>query len=87
MLYDQALLVPVYLHAWQVTGEARYRQVLEETVGYVLRDLRHPDGGFYSAEDADSPRARRAASTSGPRRRSTPPSGRSSRRPRSSGTA
>ena len=44
----------VYLHAWQVTGEARYRQVLDETIEYVLRDLRHPDGGFYSAEDADS---------------------------------
>jgi uncharacterized protein YyaL (SSP411 family) len=54
MLYDQALLVRVYLHAWQVTGEARYRQVVDETIGYVLRDLRHPDGGFYSAEDADS---------------------------------
>ena len=49
----------VYLHAWQVTGEARYRQVVEETIGYVLRDLRHPEGGFYSAEDADSPRAAR----------------------------
>jgi uncharacterized protein len=55
MLYDQALLVPVYLHAWQVTGEARYRQVVEETVGYVLRDLGQPDGGLSSAEDADSP--------------------------------
>ena len=55
MLYDQALLVPVYLHAWQVTGEPRYRQVVEETVGYVCRDLGQPDGGFSSAEDADSP--------------------------------
>ena len=54
MLYDQALLARLYLHAWQVTGEPRFRQVLAETVGYVLRDLRHPDGGFYSAEDADS---------------------------------
>jgi uncharacterized protein len=54
MLYDQALLARVYLHAWQVTGAARYRQVLDETIGYVLRDLRHPDGGFCSAEDADS---------------------------------
>jgi hypothetical protein len=54
MLYDQALLARVYLHAWQVTGEARYRQVLEETIDYVRRDLRHDDGGFYSAEDADS---------------------------------
>ncbi len=55
MLYDQALLLPVYLHAWQVTGEARYLQVVEETVGYVRRDLRQPEGGFSSAEDADSP--------------------------------
>jgi hypothetical protein len=54
MLYDQALLVRIYLHAWQVTGTAEYRQVLDETVAYVLRDLRHPSGGFYSAEDADS---------------------------------
>ncbi len=54
MLYDQALLTRVYLHAWQATGLDRYRQVLDETVDYVLRDLRHPDGGFYSAEDADS---------------------------------
>ncbi|HYZ99041.1 MAG TPA: thioredoxin domain-containing protein, partial [Acidimicrobiales bacterium] len=54
MLYDQALLVRAYLHAWQATGHDRYRQVLDETVGYVLRDLRHPEGAFYSAEDADS---------------------------------
>jgi len=54
MLYDQALLARVYLHAWQVTREARFRQVLEETVEYVRRDLRDTAGGFYSAEDADS---------------------------------
>jgi uncharacterized protein YyaL (SSP411 family) len=54
MLYDEAGLARTYLHAWQVTGEARYRQVVEETIGYVLRDLRHADGGFFSAEDADS---------------------------------
>ena len=54
MLYDQALLARIYLHAWQVTGEARYRQVLDETIEYVLRDLRHRAGGFFSAEDADS---------------------------------
>jgi len=54
MLYDQALLARVYLHAWQVTGFERYRQVVEETVGYVLRDLAAPGGGWCSAEDADS---------------------------------
>ena len=54
MLYNQALLGRCYLHAWQITGEGRFRQVLDETVTYVLRDLRDPDGGFYSAEDADS---------------------------------
>jgi uncharacterized protein len=55
MLYDQALLVRVYRQAHSVTALPQYRQVVEETIGYVLRDLRHPDGGFYSAEDADSP--------------------------------
>ena len=54
MLYDQALLVRVYLHAWQLTGEARFLQVVEGTIGYVLRDLRHRSGGFFAAEDADS---------------------------------
>ena len=54
MLYDQALLTRAYVHAWLVTGEPRYRRVVEETVGYVLRDLRHETGGFFSAEDADS---------------------------------
>src|SRR5437763_12265379 len=54
MLYDQALLTSAYLHAHLVTGELRYRRVVEETIGYVLRDLRHEQGGFFSAEDADS---------------------------------
>ena len=54
MLYDQASLARVYLHAWQLTGEARWRQVVEETIGYVLRDLGAPRGAFFSAEDADS---------------------------------
>src|SRR5688572_6592011 len=52
MLYDQASLVRVYRQAHTVFGTDRYRQVVEETIEYVLRDLRHPDGGFYSAEDA-----------------------------------
>jgi uncharacterized protein YyaL (SSP411 family) len=54
MLTDQGLLVAVYLHAWKVTGEDRFLQVLTETIEYVRRDLRHPDGGFFSSEDADS---------------------------------
>ena len=54
MLYDNALLLGLYTSAWQVTGKARYRQVMDETVGYLLRDLRRPEGGFASAEDADS---------------------------------
>ena len=55
MLYDQALLVRAYLRGHQVLGHDRWRQVVEEVVGYVLRDLTHPRGGFLSAEDADSP--------------------------------
>jgi uncharacterized protein len=54
MLYDNAQLALLYVHAWQVTGEARYRRVAEETLDYLLRDLRHPAGGFYSAQDADA---------------------------------
>ncbi len=54
MLYDQAQLIGLYTHAWQLTGEPRYCQVVEETVAYLLRDLRHDDGGFFAAEDADS---------------------------------
>jgi hypothetical protein len=54
MLYDQALLARAYLHGWLVVGLPRYRRIVEETIEYVLRDLRHDDGGFYSAEDADS---------------------------------
>jgi uncharacterized protein len=54
MLYDQALLLRVYVHAWQVTGAPRYLHVIQETVEYVLRDLLHPSGGICSAEDADS---------------------------------
>ena len=55
MLYDQALLLRVYVHGWQLTGHDRWRQVAEEVVTYVERDLRQPDGGIASAEDADSP--------------------------------
>ena len=54
MLYDNALLVPAYLHAWVVTGEERYRAVAEETCEYLLRDLALPEGGFASSQDADT---------------------------------
>ena len=54
MLYDQALLARVHLHAWQLTGDERWRQVLDETLGYVLSRLAHPSGALSSAEDADS---------------------------------
>jgi uncharacterized protein len=54
MLYDNALLVPAYLHGWLVTGRDRYREVVEETVEYLLRDLRLPGGGFASSQDADT---------------------------------
>ena len=54
MLYDNALLVSAYLHAWLVGGEERDRRVVEETVTYLLRELRLPHGGFASAQDADT---------------------------------
>jgi uncharacterized protein len=54
MLYDNALLVPPYLHAWLLTGEQRYRAVAEQTLDYMLRELRLPSGGFASAQDADT---------------------------------
>jgi uncharacterized protein len=54
MLYDNALLIPAYLHAWLLTGESSYRGIVEETVGYCLRELRLEDGGFASAQDADT---------------------------------
>ena len=54
MLYDQALLLRPYLHASVVWRDERYRQVVHETIEYVLRELRSPEGGFYSAQDADS---------------------------------
>ena len=54
MLYDNALLAKLYLHAYQVTGSPLYRRVVEETLDYVLREMTGPEGGFYSAQDADS---------------------------------
>ena len=54
MLYDNALLARVYLEAHQLTGNPFYRTVVEETLDFVGREMRHPMGGFYSAQDADS---------------------------------
>src|SRR5438874_13046776 len=54
MLYDNALLASTYLHGWLVTGDERYRRVTEETLDYVLRELALPEGGFASAQDADT---------------------------------
>jgi uncharacterized protein len=54
MLYDNALLASVYLHAWVVTGDERYRRIVEETLDYLVRELRLPEGGFASAQDADT---------------------------------
>ena len=54
MLYDNALLVPAYLHGWAVTGNERWRRVVEQTLDYMLRELRLSEGGFASAQDADT---------------------------------
>lgn len=54
MLYDNALLIFSYLEAWQITKKIVYKEICEEIVRYILRDMTHPEGGFYSAEDADS---------------------------------
>ncbi|MFW5692872.1 MAG: thioredoxin domain-containing protein [Thermoguttaceae bacterium] len=54
MLYDNAQLVPCYLEAWQATGQKAFAQVARETLDYVLRDMTHAEGAFFSSEDADS---------------------------------
>jgi len=54
MLYDNALLVQIYVEAWQATGNPDYRRVATETLDYILGEMTSPEGGFYSATDADS---------------------------------
>ena len=54
MLYDQAMLAMAYTEAYQATGKSEYAKTAQEIFAYVLRDMTAPNGGFYSAEDADS---------------------------------
>jgi uncharacterized protein YyaL (SSP411 family) len=54
MLYDNAEIPRLYLELYQATGDPAHRRVVEETLDYLLREMRHPDGGFHSATDADS---------------------------------
>jgi hypothetical protein len=54
MLYDNAQLVPLYLDAYLAFGEPLYRRVASETLEYLLREMTHPEGGFYSTQDADT---------------------------------
>src|SRR5947209_13261288 len=54
MLYDNAQLARVYLHAWSVTGEPRYRAVATGVLDYLLRELRTADGSFAASQDADT---------------------------------
>ncbi len=54
MLYDNGQLARLYLHAWLATGDPDYRRIAEETLGYILREMTHPEGGFFSSQDADS---------------------------------
>jgi uncharacterized protein YyaL (SSP411 family) len=57
MLYDQGFLASAYLRAYQQTGNQRFAKVCQDTLGYVMRELDHPAGGFYTAENAFSPKS------------------------------
>ena len=54
MLYDNAQLLTLYLDAYRASGRSRYAEIAHDIIRYILRDMTHPEGGFYSAEDADS---------------------------------
>ena len=54
MLYDNAQMVQLYLDAYLISGEQKYADIVRDVLRYVLRDMTHPEGGFFSAEDADS---------------------------------
>jgi len=54
MLYDNAQLVSLYSHAYQISGKERYQEVVEQTLSFILREMTSPEGGFYSSFDADS---------------------------------
>lgn len=54
MLYDNAILARAYLDAWRFTKKKRYKEICEEILDYLLREMQHSEGGFYSAEDADT---------------------------------
>src|SRR4029079_6535406 len=54
MLYDNAQLVKLYADAYRLTGNIKWKEVFEDTIAYVLRDMTDPEGGFYASEDADS---------------------------------
>ena len=54
MLYDNAQLIRVYLHAWQITRDPFYKRIVEEILDFIAKEMTHPQGGFYSSLDADS---------------------------------